>query len=729
AAKADAVPETGAAPGAGEPADEVPGEAKADAVKADAVPETGAAPGAGEPADEVPGEAKADAAKADAVPETGAAPGAGEPADEVPGEAKTDDVKADAVPAADAVAPAGEPADEAPGEGSADADVKPDAEAESDVDSGSGDDPKPPVDQPTAIFKMPKRAVDQPTTMLKLGGAKPGAGTDEKPKTGADSGAESGADKGTATDPGKGAEPDKGAEPGKGADSGKGAEHAAEGKPAPAWAAKPSAPPSAEPEAERTSKFVALKPLDEPAPPKARPLAPPPVPPAAETAAIPQVGPERTTQQPLPPKPPLDLLAELTNTPAPRQTPVRTIVRRVKIWTPLVLLLAVVFAVVQAVRPLPTPTLALTADESYAFEGNKVSLPWPGEGQGWMDVNGIGTVDRFGEQKPVAIGSVAKAMTAYVILKEHPLKPGEDGAKIPVDAKAETEGGYDAQNESTLNTVKEGDVLTEKDALAAIMIPSANNIARLLARWDTGGSEEEFVEKMNAAAKDLGMSNTTYTDPSGLKETTVSTAEDQVKLGNQLVRIQALVDITKLPTWVDPSGKKWDNYNRLVPYNNAIGIKTGSTTKAGGNLLFAATQEVGGENVIVVGAVLGQHQPPIIDTVNAVSKEAMIAAQEALTSRKILKKGDVVGYVDDGLGGRTAVVATKDVSAVGWAGQTVKLKLGEDGTTIPHEAKAGTRVGSLSVGDGTSGNAVEVPVALQSDLVEPGYGSKLTRVS
>lgn len=723
-AKADVAPEVD---GSDESEGEGSGGGDGDAdTKADAVSEAGAASDAGEPADEAPGAGKADAAKADAVPEADAAPDAGEPADEAPAEDKTDDVKADAVPTADAVAPAGEPADEAPGEGNADADAKPEAEAEaeaeSDVDSGSGDDSKPPVDQPTAIFKMPKRAVDQPTTMLKLGGAKPGAGTDEKPKTGADSGAGSGADKGTTTDPGKGAEP------GKSADSGKGAERAAEGKPAPAWAAKSSAPP-AEPEAERTSKFVALKPLDEPAPPKARPLAPPPVPPAAETAAIPQVGPERTTQQPLPPKPPLDLLAELTNTPAPRQTPVRTIVRRVKIWTPLVLLLAVVFAVVQAVRPLPTPTLALTADESYAFEGNKVSLPWPGEGQGWMDVNGIGTVDKFGEQKPVAIGSVAKAMTAYVILKEHPLKPGEDGAKIPVDAKAETEGGYDAQNESTLNTVKEGDVLTEKDALAAIMIPSANNIARLLARWDTGGSEEEFVEKMNAAAKDLGMTNTTYTDPSGLKETTVSTAEDQVKLGNQLVRIQALVDITKLPTWVDPSGKKWDNYNRLVPYNNAIGIKTGSTTKAGGNLLFAATQEVGGENVIVVGAVLGQHQPPIIDTVNAVSKEAMIAAQEALTSRKILKKGDVVGYVDDGLGGHTAVVATKDVSAVGWAGQTVKLKLGEDGTTIPNEAKAGTKVGSLSVGDGTSGNAVEVPVALKSDLVEPGYGSKLTRVS
>ncbi|MPY64916.1 D-alanyl-D-alanine carboxypeptidase, partial [Streptomyces spongiae] len=461
--------------------------------------------------------------------------------------------------------------------------------------------------------------------------------------------------------------------------------------------------------------------------PSTAPSEPPRTAPADATAAIPQVGPERTAQQPLPPKPPIDLLAELTNTPPPPPTPVRTIVRRVKIWTPLLILLVIVFAVAQAVRPLPTPTLTLTADKTYAFEGGKVSLPWPKEGQGAMDVTGIGTMDGFGEQTAVPIGSVAKAMTAYVVLKDHPLKPGAKGPSIPVDALAEKEGGYDEQNESTLNTVKEGDKLSLQDAISAIMIPSANNIARLLARWDTDGSEAEFVKKMNAAAKDLGMTNTKYTDPSGLKETTVSTAEDQVKLGNALVKMKALTDITRLPSWKDPSGKEHRNYNTLVPYDNAIGIKTGSTTKAGGNLLFAATKEVGGENVIIVGAILGQHTAPIIDTVNAVSKTAMVAAQDALTSEKILKKGDVVGYVDDGLGGHTPVVATKDVSAVGWAGQTVKLALSDDGTTIPNEAKTGTKVGSLTVGDG-KGDTVEVPVALQSELTEPGFGSKLVRV-
>ncbi|RST11133.1 D-alanyl-D-alanine carboxypeptidase [Streptomyces sp. WAC05374] len=419
------------------------------------------------------------------------------------------------------------------------------------------------------------------------------------------------------------------------------------------------------------------------------------------------------------------MLAELTNTPPPPETPVRTVVRRIKIWTPLVVLLAIIFAIVQFVRPLPAPTLAMTATPSFSFKGGKPSLPWPGEGQGYMSATGLGTVDSFGEQKPVPIGSVAKAMTAYVILKEHPLKKGEKGEMIEIDALAEKEGGYDAQNESTLNTVKAGDKISEFDALAAIMIPSANNIARLLARWDAG-SEAAFVKKMNDTAKELGMKNTTYTDPSGLNHTTVSSAEDQVKLGEKLVEIPALLEITKMPQWTDPSGKKWRNYNDLVPYDGALGIKTGSTTKAGGNLLFAAHKQVGDTDQLIVGAVLAQYKTPILGSAIAASKEAMLATQELLENQTVVKKGDVVGHVDDGLGGRTPVVAAKDVTVVGWSGLTVKLELSNNGRALPHSAPAGTQVGVLTVGEGAS--QVRVPVALRSALVEPGLGDKLTRL-
>jgi hypothetical protein len=72
-------------------------------------------------------------------------------------------------------------------------------------------------------------------------------------------------------------------------------------------------------------------------------------------------------------------------------------------------------------------------------------------------------------------------------------------------------------------------------------------------------------------------------------------------------------------------------------------------------------------------------------------------------------------------------VITKDVTAVGWAG--LKVKLSFVSSEVPHSAKAGTKVGTLTVGDGGSSGAVQVPVELQKDLVEPGFGAKLTRVS
>ncbi|MCX5377820.1 D-alanyl-D-alanine carboxypeptidase [Streptomyces sp. NBC_00091] len=499
---------------------------------------------------------------------------------------------------------------------------------------------------------------------------------------------------------------------------------------APADAKKPASPPAGDPRAakpaadgdRRVSAFVPLR-GEEGSAPAAKPAAKPTPPPPAAPRLDPS---ERTTQQPLPPRPPLDMLADLTNNPPPPPSPVRTAIRRFKIYAPIVLLLAIVIAVVQLVRPLPAPKLQMTAKATYTFAGGNPNLPWPTEGQASMAAAGLGTIGTSGEQKPVPIASVTKSMTAYIIMRDHPFKKGEKGAMIDVDKTAETEGQKDkSDNESTLNTVKEGDKISEYDAIAALMIPSANNIARLLARWDSG-SQEAFVKKMNDTAKQLGMTNTTYTDPSGLDATTVSTAEDQVKLGLKIVEIPALVDITRMPSWTDPSGKAWPNWNRLVPFNDSLGIKTGTTTKAGGNLLFAAQKKVGDTNQLIVGAVLGQHKPPIIDSVIAASKSLLIATQKELQGAPVVKKGQVVGYVDDGLGGHTPVVATADVQAVGWSSLTVDIKLGDGGTKIPESAQAGTEVGVLTVGDGVS--QVKVPVALQRALETPGFGSKLTRI-
>ncbi|MFF3765854.1 D-alanyl-D-alanine carboxypeptidase [Streptomyces sp. NPDC001922] len=554
------------------------------------------------------------------------------------------------------------------------------------------------------------------------GGEKPG--TDGKAGTRAEAGAKPDGEPGTKADGKAGAKPD--AEP---------AEKKGVDQPTTAFKAlKPGAKP--ESDSERTSRFVPLKDSDTaPRKPKSPvKTADEPAVPAQSTAAPSLSEAERTKQQPLPPEPapgepaPIDLLAQLTNTPPPPETPVRTIVRRFKIWTPLAILLAVVFATVQALRPLPEPTLDLTAQESYAFDGKKPTMPWPAKGQAAVGIDGLGSFGTFGEQKPVPIASVAKTMTAYVILKEHPLKPGKQGARIPVDKKAEDDAGLSAQNESVVDT-KEGEKLTECEALNAIMIASANNVARLLARWDAG-SEQAFVKKMNAAAKDLGMKNTTYTDPSGLQATTVSTAEDQVKLGRKAMQDPVFREVVGKPSYMDRNGKKQDNWNRLVPFSG-VGIKTGTSTAAQGNLLFAARKQVGGTNQLIIGAVLNQPPSPTDNSIltGAVdaSKALITAAGDTLTTRKVVKKGDVVGRVDDGLGGTTPVVATKDVTAVGWAGLTVDIELTDNGKVVPHTAKAGTEVGTMTVGSGLG--QVQVPIALQDDLAEPGFGSKLTRIT
>ncbi|WP_058941791.1 MULTISPECIES: D-alanyl-D-alanine carboxypeptidase [Streptomyces] len=447
-----------------------------------------------------------------------------------------------------------------------------------------------------------------------------------------------------------------------------------------------------------------------------------PAPPASLAEA------ERTKQQPMPPLPPLDLLAELTNTPPPPETPVRTLVRRVKIWSPLVLLLVIVFAVVQMLRPLPAPSLSLSADPTYTFAGGKPAMPWPTEGQGAVEVEGVGLIGTYGPQKPAPMASVAKTMTAYVLLRDHPIKSKSAGPKIEIDQLTEEQA---SNPDWSVAPVKKGQVYTQGELLQLLMIRSANNVAHLLARWDAG-SEEAFIKKMNTTAKDLGMTNTTYTDASGFDKGTVSTPVDQLKLAKAAMKDPAFREIVDMPNVTLPQiGRQLENGNTLLLQPGISGVKTGTSTPAGGNLLWSANTVVDGKVRRVLGIVMNVKSPALLSektklAVETFSRGLIDAAKEGVTSAAVVKKGDVVGYVDDGLGGRTPVVATKDLKPVGWAGLEVDLILTDGGKAVPHTAAGGTVVGELAVGSGEG--RVSVPVALQQDLAEPGFGAKLTRI-
>ena len=90
-------------------------------------------------------------------------------------------------------------------------------------------------------------------------------------------------------------------------------------------------------------------------------------------------------------------------------------------------------------------------------------------------------------QRPAPIASLAKVMTAYVVLLRRPLhgrrrRPGHpcDGARR---ARLPDAGARRAQS---VVAVRAGERLTERDALLAMLLPSANNVAVLLARFGAG---------------------------------------------------------------------------------------------------------------------------------------------------------------------------------------------------------------------------------------------------
>ncbi|MCY0924374.1 D-alanyl-D-alanine carboxypeptidase [Streptomyces sp. H27-G5] len=406
-------------------------------------------------------------------------------------------------------------------------------------------------------------------------------------------------------------------------------------------------------------------------------------------------------------------------------------VRRVKIWTPILLLLAGAVTGAQLLRPLPDPRLVAAEG---ATLGGGFSVPWPAKGQGAVRVPGSGDIGVFGEQKRVPIASVAKVMTAYVLLQGHPLRQGEDGPRVAVDAKAVAEGA--SEDESRVEGLVAGTTFSQRDMLKMLMIPSGNNIARLLARWDTGSDlEASFVEKMNTAAKALGMNDTTYTDPSGLDAGTISTATDQLKLAEAVMRDAAFRAVVALPS-ADIKGLPQTLYNNndllTVDGLSVRGIKTGSNTPAGGALMWAAYKTVGDQTPLIVGTLMDQRATgPDLNAENSLllvkanSKKIIEAVRQALTLAPVVREGQRVGHVDDGLGGRTPLVAAGDLNVIGVPGQRLKLTLEPGISPTPHTAKTGTRVGVLTIGDGQG--AKSVPVAVEADLTEPSLNARITR--
>ena len=161
------------------------------------------------------------------------------------------------------------------------------------------------------------------------------------------------------------------------------------------------------------------------------------------------------------------------------------------------------FIVTRLVHQAPAQMLT-PATSTRTTPGGPAGLQWPDQGQAAIGIDGVGLLGSHGEGTTTPMASLAKLMTAYVVLRDHPLVGVAEGAPITVSPsdvalyRAELRAGY------SVVAVGEGEQLSERQALEALLLPSADNIAVMLANWDAG-REPSFVTKMNDAARVLGL--------------------------------------------------------------------------------------------------------------------------------------------------------------------------------------------------------------------------------
>jgi D-alanyl-D-alanine carboxypeptidase (penicillin-binding protein 5/6) len=400
------------------------------------------------------------------------------------------------------------------------------------------------------------------------------------------------------------------------------------------------------------------------------------------------------------------------------------------------------FAGRDARRPVPqaaSAILTLAIEPTVTVPGTPPSLPWPSTGEAAAAVAGVGLVGTSGSASSVPIASVTKVMTAYVVLRDHPLTGDEGGPRLRMtEADNLAYQRAAAAGDSNLEVVA-GEVLDERQLLEALLVPSADNVADLLARWDAG-SARAFVAKMNATAAALGMTRTHYADASGVSPGSVSTAADQLLLAAAAMRVPALASIVDRPAVVLPVAGEVENYNPLLGSDGVVGLKSGFTEAAQACLVVAAWREVDGRRALVLVDAFGQ--PGGLAGAAAADRALLDAFGPHLEVVTLLRGGTVVGVLHVPERNRRDTLLPVRLAApltvLAWSGLRLRLGLASPAAAPP--AGTGWPSGAPDAAPATNGArpggdaiSLRIPLGLLrtrvvADLVVLGEGSLLRRV-
>jgi D-alanyl-D-alanine carboxypeptidase (penicillin-binding protein 5/6) len=308
------------------------------------------------------------------------------------------------------------------------------------------------------------------------------------------------------------------------------------------------------------------------------------------------------------------------------------------------------------------------------------------------------------------------------VLSDRPLALAEDGPTLTITDGDVAIYKADAADKQSVVPVAAGERLTEFQALEALLVPSGNNIAETLARWDAGSSAA-FVAKMNQTAAALHLDSTAFADPAGVSVRTVSTPADLLALGMAAMKQEVFAQIVSLPQTTLPVAGILYNVNSALGESGIIGIKTGSGLDSGANFLFAATVTIDSSQVILYGCVMGQ---PTLDAAFREAETLIGAMQGSLRVREVANPKQAVGSYVSAWGSKADLVPTTSAALVEWPGMILRQRLEAPILSANRLVAGGSPAGRLHVALGDQ--QVDLPLVTSEAIEPPGFAWRLLRI-
>lgn len=368
-------------------------------------------------------------------------------------------------------------------------------------------------------------------------------------------------------------------------------------------------------------------------------------------------------------------------------------------------------------RPLPVVSASPVAVRTYGAK--QLTLDWPAFGQAAIATAGQGVLATHGPQTPLATASIAKVITALLLLQKYPLQPGQSGPTLTLTA-ADVDLYYDyLANDGSVVAVQAGQQLTEYQLLEGMLLPSANNLADTAAIW-AYGSLAAYHDAANQYLATHGLTDTHVAiDASGLNGATTSTASNLAQLGQLALAEPVLAEIVAKPSAYLPTSGTVYNYNAVLGEQGIIGIKTGNNDEDLGAFLFAAKLPVGSSTVTVTGAIMGADS--LYQALQS-SLPLLASVQRSFSHITVAEKGQPIATYRAPWGATAHAVAADDLSVLRWEAQPLTVTTTLEALDGDYQA---TDIGRTQAR--LTHEAGQVELRLDRPLAKPGFWWRLTR--